>query len=156
MLVQHMGGNIGLTSKPGEGSTFWFTLPYVPTSRIWQAESKTEPIKVKKQKITVLVAEDHDSNFRLIESILRKDYNLIHAWNGQEAVSMFREYDPQLILMDINMPVMNGYEATREIRKYSTQVPIIAVTALPMLLMNSRSWKTASTHIWLNLSMPIS
>ena len=65
----------------------------------------------------------------LIESILRKDYNLIHAWNGQEAVSMFREYDPQLILMDINMPVMNGYEATREIRKYSTQVPIIAVTA---------------------------
>ena len=129
MLVQHMGGNIGLTSKPGEGSTFWFTLPYVPTSRIWQAESKTEPIKVKKQKITVLVAEDHDSNFRLIESILRKDYNLIHAWNGQEAVSMFREYDPQLILMDINMPVMNGYEATREIRKYSTQVPIIAVTA---------------------------
>lgn len=85
-----MGGNIGLTSKPGEGSTFWFTLPYVPTSRIWQAESKTEPIKVKKQKITVLVAEDHDSNFRLIESILRKDYNLIHAWNGQEAVSMFR------------------------------------------------------------------
>ena len=115
MLVQHMGGNIGLTSKPGEGSTFWFTLPYVPTSHIRQAESKTEPIKVKKQKITVLVAEDHDSNFRLIESILRKDYNLIHAWNGQEAVNMFREYDPQLILMDINMPVMNGYEATREI-----------------------------------------
>ena len=129
MLVQHMGGNIGLTSKPGEGSTFWFTLPYVPASRIRQAESKTEPIKVKKQKITVLVAEDHDSNFRLIESILRKDYNLIHAWNGQEAMNMFREYDPQLILMDINMPVMNGYEATREIRKYSTQVPIIAVTA---------------------------
>ena len=134
MLVQHMGGNIGLTSKPGEGSTFWFTLPYVPASRIRQAESKTEPIKVKKQKITVLVAEDHDSNFRLIESILRKDYNLIHAWNGQEAVNMFREYDPQLILMDINMPVMNGYEAAKAIRAMNDRpdgknIPIIAMTA---------------------------
>ena len=115
--------------EPSPGLEVSPILPPMCCTNIWQAESKTEPIKVKKQKITVLVAEDHDSNFRLIESILRKDYNLIHAWNGQEAVNMFKEYDPQLILMDINMPVMNGYEATREIRKYSTQVPIIAVTA---------------------------
>ena len=128
-LVQHMGGEIGLDSAIGKGSTFWFTLPYVPATNAQQQEIKSEPIKIKKQKITILVAEDHDSNYRLIESILKKDYNLIHAWNGAEAVAMFKTYSPQLILMDINMPVMDGYEATKEIRKFSTRLPIIAITA---------------------------
>lgn len=128
-LVQHMGGEIGLDSAIGKGSTFWFTLPYVPATNVQQQEIKSEPIKIKKQKITILVAEDHDSNYRLIESILKKDYNLIHAWNGAEAVAMFKTYSPQLILMDINMPVMDGYEATKEIRKFSTRLPIIAITA---------------------------
>ena len=128
-LVQHMGGEIGLDSKPGEGSTFWFTVPYVPATNLKPEEIKAEPIKPKQQKITILVAEDHDSNYRLIESILRKDYNLVHAWNGEEAVILSRKYDPQIILMDINMPVMDGYEATKEIRKFSTRVPIIAITA---------------------------
>lgn len=129
-LVEHMGGEIGLKSQINEGSTFWFTLPYVPaTNQHHEEETKSEPIKIKKQKITILVAEDHESNYHLIESILKKDYTLVHAWNGKEAVDLFKEYAPQLILMDINMPVMDGYEATKEIRKYSTQVPIIAVTA---------------------------
>lgn len=60
---------------------------------------------------------------------MRYDYHLIHAWDGMEAVEMFREHNPQIVLMDINMPVMDGYEATREIRKYSAKIPIIAVTA---------------------------
>ena len=128
-LVQHMGGEIGVHSKPGEGSTFWFTLPYHPTLQARQQEATAEPVKIKKQKICILVAEDHSSNYRLIESILKKDYNLVHAWNGEEAVTLFKEHNPQLILMDINMPVMDGYEATKEIRKYSQRVPIIAVTA---------------------------
>ena len=128
-LVQQMGGEISVCSTPGEGSTFWFTLPYRPALEAPQQEVTTEPVKIKKQKITILVAEDHGSNYRLIESILKKDYNLLHAWNGEEAVSLFREHNPQLILMDINMPVMDGYEATKEIRKYSKRVPIIAVTA---------------------------
>lgn len=54
---------------------------------------------------------------------------MIHAWDGMEAVEMFRRHNPQIVLMDINMPVMDGYEATREIRKYSAKIPIIAVTA---------------------------
>ena len=128
-LIQQMGGEIGVHSKTGKGSTFWFTLPYHPTLQAPQQEVAEEPVKIKKQKICILVAEDHSSNYRLIESILKKDYNLVHAWNGEEAVTLFKEHNPQLILMDINMPVMDGYEATKEIRKYSQRVPIIAVTA---------------------------
>ena len=60
---------------------------------------------------------------------MKKEYQLIHARNGQEAVELFQEHLPHLILMDINMPVLNGFEATREIRKYSITVPILAVTA---------------------------
>lgn len=80
-------------------------------------------------KITILVAEDNASNYKLLEVILSKDYNLVHAWNGREAVELFKEHQPQLILMDIEMPEMNGYEATDAIRKISSSVPILALTA---------------------------
>ena len=129
MLVEHMGGEIGLQSEAGEGATFWFTLPFIAPAEKFQAEKKIEPMRIEQKTLTILVAEDNGSNFKLIESILGKDYHLLHAWNGKEAIELYREYEPQLILMDINMPVMDGYEATREIRKFSLQVPIIAVTA---------------------------
>lgn len=129
MLVEHMGGEIGLQSETGEGATFWFTLPFIAPAEKFQAEKKIEPMRIEQKTLTILVAEDNGSNFKLIESILGKDYHLLHAWNGKEAIELYREYEPQLILMDINMPVMDGYEATREIRKFSLQVPIIAVTA---------------------------
>lgn len=80
-------------------------------------------------KINILIAEDNASNYKLLDVVLKKDYNLIHAWNGKEAVELFKEHHPQLILMDIGMPIMDGYEATQEIRKLSTIVPIIGLTA---------------------------
>ncbi len=80
-------------------------------------------------KTTILIAEDNVSNYKLLEIVLSKEFTLLHAWNGKEAVEMFRENNPQLILMDIGMPVMDGYEATREIRKISPTVPIIGLTA---------------------------
>lgn len=129
MLVQHMGGRIGVESKSGEGSNFWFTLPYIAPTGKMQQEEKIEPLRVEKKTLTILVAEDNASNYKLIESILKKDYHLLHAWNGREAVELFQKHAPQLILMDINMPEMDGYEATREIRKWSSRIPIIAVTA---------------------------
>lgn len=81
------------------------------------------------EKPTILIAEDNDSNYKLFESILRRDYHLLHGWNGREAVDLFEEHHPQFVLMDINMPVMDGYQATTEIRRSSTSVPIVAVTA---------------------------
>ena len=89
----------------------------------------TAPPKDKGERPTLLVAEDNESNYFLISSLLEDDYNLIHAWNGREAVDLFAEHRPDLILMDINMPLMDGYEATRNIRQLSETVPVIAVTA---------------------------
>lgn len=78
---------------------------------------------------TILVAEDVESNFLLLKALLGKTYRLLHAYNGKEAIDMFIEHTPDLILMDVKMPVMDGLEATRLIREHSPTIPIIALTA---------------------------
>lgn len=80
-------------------------------------------------KHTILVAEDIDSNFALVDILLRKEFNIVRATNGDEAVRLFKEVNPSLILMDIQMPVMNGLDATRIIRKLNEEIPIVALTA---------------------------
>lgn len=80
-------------------------------------------------EIRILVAEDNPSNYKLVEVILRRDYLLSHAENGAQAVEMFRAERPALILMDISMPVMDGYEALAQIRRIDGQVPVVALTA---------------------------
>lgn len=78
---------------------------------------------------TILIAEDTDSNYLLLSIILRKKFQLVRALNGKEAIDLFLKERPELILMDLKMPVMDGLEATRTIRRMDANIPIIALTA---------------------------
>lgn len=116
-IVEKMGGRIWAESEFGKGTTIRYTIGLVNAI----SETRKRPL--------ILIAEDLDSNYQLLSIILTHDYDLIWAKNGAEAVELFNKHNPSLVLMDIKMPVMDGLEATREIRKISETVPIIAQTA---------------------------
>ena len=138
IIVEKMGGKIMVDSQLGEGSNFVFTLPFsgnvggMSTSNRFGNNMRTLRVSgnLDQQAMkTVLVAEDEESNYELVRIVLQKRYNLIHAHNGIEAVTMFEEEKPDLILMDIRMPEMDGLDATRIIKEVNQEVPVIALSA---------------------------
>ena len=81
------------------------------------------------RKPLILIAEDVESNYKFLEIILKKEYDLLWAKNGREAVDFAMEHKPDAILMDIKMPVMDGIEALKEIRLHTDSLPVIMQTA---------------------------
>ncbi|WP_416333693.1 ATP-binding protein [Bacteroides cellulosilyticus] len=136
-IVERLGGKISVESEVGVGSTFVMTLPY----RQFVLGADGEPVEINAHverrsdgRKKILIAEDTESNFMQINILLKKDYTISWVTNGEEAVNSFLRERPDLILMDIRMPVMNGIQATEKIRTVDIDLPIVAVTANAFLI----------------------
>ena len=133
-LVELLGGTICLTSKKGEGSDFRFTLPLGVEGFITAEPSNEEKRIPSADEPLVLVAEDDESNYYLLEILLREvGMKILRATTGLEAVEFCRQRpEISLVLMDIRMPDMNGIEGTGQIKSFRKNLPVIAVTAFAM------------------------
>ncbi len=141
ILLELMGSSLSVESTPGKGSTFSFEVvfPISDEQKREDPQAKTGSEITKKvvstsDKLKVLIAEDNATNMVLVKLMLKKALphaKMLEARNGLEAVQLFAEERPGIILMDVQMPEMDGYSASREIRKLETKgrTPIIAITA---------------------------
>ena len=138
IIVEKLGGKIYVDSKVGEGSNFTFIFPFkgsiggkeqqnTTTTNVRTIRVSGRPEEAGRK--TILVAEDEDSNYELVKIVLQKRYRLLRAHNGIEAVTIFEEEKPDLILMDIRMPEMNGLDATRIIKEVNPSIPVVALSA---------------------------
>lgn len=139
IIVEKLGGTIAVESELNKGTTFTFVMPFEGTIggvdqtktttttnvRTIRISGRPDDINMKK----ILVAEDEDSNYELVKIVLQKRYKLLRAHNGIEAVTINEEEKPDLILMDIRMPEMNGLDATRIIKEVTSNTPVIALSA---------------------------
>ena len=141
IIVEKLGGTISVDSTVNLGSTFTFLLPFEGTVGGINQEHTTTTTNVRTIRVsarpdgmnqkTILVAEDEDSNYELVKIVLQKRYRLLRAHNGIEAVNLNEDENPDLILMDIRMPEMNGLDATRIIKEVEVNhnTPVIALSA---------------------------
>ena len=136
-LVEKMGGTISFESKEGTGTTFVIRIPFQIDADMKDRNETEEKTETSIQGLHVLLTEDNELNMEIAEFVLQNEGAVVtKAWNGQKAVDIFRKNRPgefDVILMDIMMPVMNGYEAAKMIRSLDREdakvIPIIAMTA---------------------------
>ena len=132
--IDLLDGKIWMDSKPGKGSKFLFTIPYKPVYEEEPVKGKNKDLVRTLNNLTILVAEDDDVNYLYIKEIFKgTGAEILHAINGREAVEMCEKNDRiGIVLIDIKMPVMNGYEAIKKIREFRPGLPIIAQTAFAL------------------------
>ncbi len=132
--IELLKGKIWIDSAPGEGSKFYFTIPYEPIEEGVVKLPKKTYNTGNLEDLTVLVAEDDDINFFYIKEIFKgTGAEVLHAVNGREAVDLVQNNTKiDIVLIDIKMPVMNGYEAIKMIRESRPELPIIAQTAFAL------------------------
>lgn len=152
-LVHLLGGKIWVSSCFSKGSTFTFTIPYIPASKNNYKES-IDDIKRLHERLNIMIVEDSYLNYLFIREILTTaNYSYIHASNGKEAVEICQsDQSIDLILMDIKMPLMDGYETLSHIRNIRPGIPVIAQSAYALNGENERALKAGFNGF---LSKPI-
>ncbi|WP_338358605.1 hybrid sensor histidine kinase/response regulator [Yeosuana marina] len=129
-LVNCLGGELKVENLPEKGSRFYFAIPFKvknPLEKTGNLDAYKKPLMCK----TILIAEDDLLTYMLLETKLKQEgCNLVHALNGKEAIEYFKSNKRiDLIIMDINMPIMDGLEAAQVIRKINDKIPILAHSA---------------------------
>lgn len=132
-LVEFLGGEISLKSVPGKGADFFFTIPYIQADKISVAQNKSFENIADLSSKKVLIAEDNESNYLLLEVLLSETkIKIYRARDGFQAIKLYEKYHPDIILMDVRMDGMDGYTAAKKIKTMNSDVPIIAQTAFAM------------------------